>query len=183
MSVIMKALKDYIIPFIGLKVGEHHFDYQIDNTFFKNFEYDEFNSVDLKIDLRLEKKSTFLELYFLATGLINVNCDITNEPYNQAIQDEFKLVVKFGNEYNDDNEDILIVPHGEYEINVAQYIYELIVLAVPVKRIHPGIEDGTLQSDILSKLEELSPSQDSENKSSEDIDPRWNNLKKLLTDK
>ncbi len=179
----MKALKDYIIPYIGLKVGEHHFDYQIDNTFFHDFEYDEFNSVDVKVGLKLEKKSTFLELYFSASGDINVNCDSTNEPYNQVINDQLKLVVKFGNEYNDENEEILIVSHSDYEINVAQYIYELIVLAVPTKRIHPGIEDGTLQSDILSKLEELSPSEDNKIKTSEDIDPRWNNLKKLLTDK
>lgn len=179
----MKALKSYTIPFVGLKIGEHHFDYQIDNTFFQHFEYDEFNSVDVKIDLKFEKKSTLLELYFSAKGVVNVNCDITNEPYDQAIDDTFKLVVKFGNEYNNDNEDILIVPHGDYEINVAQYIYELIILAVPIKRIHPGIEDGTLESDILSKLEELSPQEDIKNKSSEDIDPRWNNLKKLLTDK
>ena len=179
----MKALKSYTIPFVGLKVGMHHFDFQIDNEFFEHFEYDEFNAVDVKIDLEFEKKSTLLELFFSAKGSVNVNCDITNEPYDQAINDDFKLVVKFGNEYNDDNEDILIIPHGEYEINVAQYIYELIILAVPVKRIHPGIEDGTLQSDILSKLEELSPSEDRKEKSSEDIDPRWNNLKKLLTDK
>ena len=179
----MKALKSYTIPFVGLKIGEHHFDYQIDNTFFQHFEYDEFNAVDVKIDLKFEKKSTFLELYFSAEGYVNVNCDITNEPYNQSINDDYKLVVKFGNEFNNDNEDILIVPHGEYEINVAQYIYELIVLAVPIKRIHPGIEDGTLKSDILSKLEELSPTEDHKSKSSEDIDPRWNNLKKLLTDK
>lgn len=183
MSVVMKALKSYTIPFVGLKIGEHHFDYQIDNTFFQHFEYDEFNAVDVKIDLKFEKKSTFLELYFSAEGYVNVNCDITNEPYNQSINDDYKLVVKFGNEFNNDNEDILIVPHGEYEINVAQYIYELIVLAVPIKRIHPGIEDGTLKSDILSKLEELSPTEDHKSKSSEDIDPRWNNLKKLLTDK
>jgi len=179
----MKALKDYIIPFVGLKVGEHHFDYQIDNTFFKNFEYEEFNAVDVKINLKFEKKATLLELYFYAEGLVNINCDSTNEPYDQFIDDQLKLVVKFGNEFNDENEDILIVPHGEYEINVAQYIYELIILAVPIKRIHPGIEDGTLQSEILSKLEELSPNADNKAKSSEDIDPRWNNLKKLLTDK
>lgn len=183
MNEIMKALKAYAIPFIGLKVGEHHFDYQIDNTFFQNFEYDEFNAVNVKVDLKLEKKTTFLELYFSVLGSVNVNCDITNEPYDQTIDDKFKLVVKYGDEYNYDNEDILILPHGDYEINVAQFIYELIVLAVPAKRIHPGIEDGTLQSDILSKLEELSPKQGKEIKSSEDIDPRWNNLKKLLTDK
>ena len=183
MSVVMKALKDCIIPFVGLKVGEHHFDYQIDNTFFQNFEYEEFNAVDVKIALKFEKKTTFMELYFSASGVVNVNCDITNEPYNQTINDQFKLVVKFGNEYNDENDEILIIPHGEYEINVSQYIYELIVLSVPIKRIHPGIEDGTLQSDILSKLEELSPNKDNKTKSAEDIDPRWNNLKKLLTDK
>ena len=179
----MKALKSYTIPFVGLKVGEHHFDYQIDNTFFQHFEYDEFNAVDIKIDLKFEKKSTLMELYFSAKGSVNVNCDISDEPYNQVVNDDFKLVVKFGDEYNNENEEILIVSHGEYEVNVAQYIYELIILAVPIKRIHPGIEDGTLQSDILSKLEELSPSEDHKVKTSEDIDPRWNNLKKLLTDK
>lgn len=183
MSAVMKALKDYIIPFVGLKVGEHHFDYHIDNTFFNDFEYDEFNSVDVNIDLRFEKKTTLMELFFMANGHVNINCDLTNEPYDQVINDTFKLVVKFGNKYNDDNEDILIIPHGEYELNVAQYIYELIVLAVPVKRVHPGVEDGTLKSEILSKLEELSPNVDNKTKTSEGIDPRWNNLKKLLTDK
>ncbi|MCA0131234.1 YceD family protein [Winogradskyella alexanderae] len=179
----MKAMKKFLIPFRGLKIGEHHFDYQIDNTFFSNFGYEDFNDANIKIDIRFLKKSTLLELYFTATGDVNINCDVTNEPFNQPISDKYKLVVKFGESYNDDNEDILIVPHGEFEINVAQYIYELIVLAVPAKRVHPGIEDGTLQSEILSKLEELSPKHPNDSKKSEEIDPRWNNLKKLLTDK
>ena len=115
--------------------------------------------------------------------MVNVNCDTTNEPYNQKIKTDFDLVVKFGEEYNDENEDILIIPHGEYEVNVAQYIYELIVLSLPAKRIHPGIADGTLQSDILKKLEELSPKGLEEKEKTEEIDPRWNTLKKLLTDK
>ena len=119
----MKALKEYTIQFVGLKVGEHDFDYNINDTFFQNFEYEEFNEVDVKIDLKLLKKTTLLELFFKAEGHVNVNCDLTNEPYNQPIEDTFKLVVKFGEDYNDDNEDILIIPHGEYEINIAQYIY------------------------------------------------------------
>ena len=184
MSVIMKALKDYIIPFIGLKVGEHHFDYQIDNTFFLEFDYEEFNEADLKVDLLFEKKTTLLELNFNVSGAINVNCDVSNEPFNLEIEDSFKLVVKFGETYNNDNEDILIIPHGEYQINVAQFIYELVVLAMPAKKVHPGIEDGTLQSDILNKLEELSPLVGkTEENNTEDTDPRWDTLKKLLTDK
>ncbi|WP_040253026.1 YceD family protein [Psychroserpens mesophilus] len=180
----MKPLKDYTIPYVGLKIGKHHFDYQIDKKFFEHFEYDDFNDVDVKTELVFEKKTTLLELHFQVSGSVNVNCDITNEPYNQDINGTFDLVVKFGDEYNDDFEDIVILPHGEYEINVAQYIYELIILSMPAKRIHPGVEDGTLDSDILKKLEELSPKGlEEKEETSEGIDPRWNTLKKLLTDK
>ncbi|HEX9827961.1 MAG TPA: DUF177 domain-containing protein [Flavobacteriaceae bacterium] len=180
----MKPLKEYIIPFVGLKLGKHHFDYQINKAFLEHFGYDDFNDVNVATAIVFEKKTTLLELHFKASGTVNVNCDISNEPYNQKIKGTFDLIVKFGDEYNDEYDDILIIPHEEYEINVAQYIYELIILSVPVKRIHPGVKDGTLQSDILKKLEELSP-KDLENKekASEEIDPRWNTLKKLLTDK
>ena len=180
----MKLLKEFTIPFVGLKIGKHHFEYAIKQAFFEHFEYEDFNDVNINVDLEFEKKSTLLELHFKITGWVNINCDITNEPYNQIIENNFVLVVKFGDEYNDENIDILIVPHGTYEVNIQQYIYELSVLAVPIKRVHPGIEDGTLNSEILEKLEALSPKEQNENKEKEEeIDPRWNTLKKLLTDK
>ncbi|WP_027138010.1 YceD family protein [Gaetbulibacter saemankumensis] len=179
----MKPLKEFTIPFVGLKVAKHHFEYKIEQAFFEYFEYKEFNDVSVDVHLELEKKSTLLELHFKISGFVNVNCDLTNEPYNQPIENEFDLVVKFGDEYNDEHINILIVPHGTYEINVQQYIYESIVLAVPIKRVHPGIKDGTLDSDILKKLEELSPKQKEKKNEEDEIDPRWNTLKKLLTDK
>jgi uncharacterized metal-binding protein YceD (DUF177 family) len=179
----MKPLKEFTIPFVGLKVGKHDFDYKIEKTFFEHFEYEEFNDVTVVVNLVLDKKETLLELNFKIAGFVNINCDLTNEPYNQTMENEFELVVKFGDEYNDEDTDILIVPHGTYEINVQQYIYELIVLGVPIKRIHPGVEDGTLDSDILKKLEELSPRLKEEKDKEEETDPRWNTLKKLLTDK
>ena len=179
----MKRLKEFTIPFIGLKLGKHHFEYNIRQKFFEYFEYEDFNDANINVAVILEKKTTLLELNFKISGYVNINCDITNEPYNQSINNEFDLVVKFGDEFNDENIDILIIPHAEYEINIQQYIYELIVLAVPLKRIHPGLEDGTLQSDILEKLEELSPRIEEEKAENNDIDPRWDTLKKLLTDK
>ncbi|MFD0834833.1 YceD family protein [Mariniflexile aquimaris] len=179
----MKPLKEFTIPFVGLKIGKHQFEYKIEEPFFEYFEYEEFNDVKVDVNLELDKKATLLELNFKITGAVNINCDVTNEPFNQHIENEFDLVVKFGDEYNDEDTDILIVPHGTYEINIQQYIYELIVLAVPIKRIHPGVEDGTLDSDILKKLEELSPKLKEEKDIEEEVDPRWNTLKKLLTDK
>jgi len=178
----MKPMKEYSISFVGLKVGSHEFEYKIEQKFFDYFEFYDFNNVNVNVELVLTKKTTLLELHFKINGFVNVNCDLTNEPYNQNIKSDFNLVVKFGEEYNDENIDILIIPHGEHEINIQQYIYELVVLAVPAKRIHPGIEDGSLNSEILKKLEELSP-KEQEGKPKEDIDPRWDTLKKLLTDK
>ena len=179
----MKLFKAFDIQFAGLKLGTHQYEYTIEQTFFELFEYDEYNSVSVKVRLELEKKTTLLELKLLAKGVVNVNCDLTNEPYDQSITSELEMVVKFGPEYNEDNEGILIIPHGAYEINVAQYIYELIVLAVPQKRIHPGVKDGTLDSDILKMLENFSPKSVKKTNSNKDIDPRWDSLKKLLTDK
>ena len=153
---MMKPLKECIIPFIGLKLGEHCFASTLAPTFFAFFEYEEFNDANVNVNVVLNKKTTLLELHFEASGTINVFCDLTYEPYNQGIDNNFDVVVKFGEEYNNENEEILIIPHAEYEINIAQYIYELIVLSMPSKRIHPGIEDGTLNSEILDKLEELS---------------------------
>ena len=179
----MNDLKEYLIPFVGLKIGKHQFDYQIDNTFFKNFDYDEFNDVSVKVDIVLEKKSTMLELDFKHKGTVNVPCDVSGEEFDLPIKGKLKLLVKFGDAFNDENEELLILPHGEYQVDVSQYIYELIILSVPLRRVHPGVKDGSL-SDVIEKLESLSPKENKkEEQQNNDIDPRWENLKKLLTDK
>ncbi len=174
-------LKEFNIPFSGLKLGKHEFVYEIENAFFESFDYQEFNGASIQVKAILEKMSTMMELKIKAKGTVNVDCDLTGEPYDQPISSDLHLVVKFGEEYNDEDDEILIIPHGEYQINVAQYIYEMLVLAVPQKRVHPGIVDGTLKSDILEKLEELQPKEKKE--PTDKTDPRWDDLKKLLTDK
>ncbi len=181
----MKDLKEFTIPFVGLKLGKHQFNFELKKAFFEHFEYDEFNDAAINLDVQLEKMSTLMEFTLKFNGTVNVACDTTNEPYDQEILGTYIFVVKFGEEYNDENEDLLILPHGSYEVNIQQFIYESIVLAMPLRRIHPGVEDGTLKSDILDKLEELSPKAIDENETpeDEDIDPRWDSLKKLLTDK
>jgi uncharacterized metal-binding protein YceD (DUF177 family) len=176
----MKHLKEFNIQFVGLKEGSHLFEYEINSKFFEAFNYDEFESSSIKISLEFIKKSTLLELTFTASGYVEVPCDVTNELYNQIVQDVFRLVVNFGPEFNDDNEELLILPHEAYEFNVAQFIYELIVLSVPSKRVHPKVLDGTMDSETLNKFEEL---EIKEVKAVEETDPRWDKLKNLITDK
>ena len=173
--------KEFDIPFSGLKQGKHGFSYTIDNTFFDSFGYDEFNAVAVVVKLLLNKTSTIMELDFDAAGTVNLDCDITSEPYDQPISSASRLIVKFGDAYNDEDDEILVIPHGEHQLNIAQFVYEMLVLAVPLKRIHPGIADGTLKSEALDRLEALTPKEKRHHK--EGNDPRWDELKKLLTDK
>lgn len=180
----MNKTKEYLIPFIGLKLGKHHFEYQISNKFFEIFDYHEFQNSDIKVNLVLEKKSTMLELGFKHKGTVNVPCDLTGEDFDLPIKGKMNLIVRFGETFNNDNEELLILPHGEFEIDVAQDIYEMIVLSVPLRRVHPGVKDGSLKTEALTKLNELAvKEQKKENKKEENIDPRWDKLKQLLTDK
>lgn len=178
----MKDLKDFNIPFIGLKLGSHLFEYKIDNTFFETFNFDEYFDADISAKVDFVKKTTLMEIDMHVKGTVNVPCDTTNVAFDQEIDGKLHLIVKFGPEYNDDNEDILILPHEAYQLNIAQHMYELIVLSVPSKRIHPKVIDGTMQSKALDKLNEL---QITTEKTVEDTetDPRWDKLKNLITEK
>ncbi|MBL7866781.1 MAG: DUF177 domain-containing protein [Flavobacterium lindanitolerans] len=181
----MRVSNEFLIPFIGLKLGKHQFEYQINKKFFEDFGYDEFESCDIKVNVVLEKKSTMLELHFKYKGTIHVPCDLTNEMFDLPVKGKINLIVQFGEAFNNDNEELLILPHGEHQVDISQYIYEMIALSIPLKRIHPGVKDGTLKTDILDKLDELkvNAKEQKADAKQEETDPRWDQLKKLLTDK
>ena len=173
----MKDLKEFNIPFVGLKEGKHLFQYKVDNTFFELYDYNEFEKSSIDVTLEFVKKSTLFELEFTASGTVNVPCDVTNEYFDLEITATLPLVVKFGQEYNDENEEILILPHEVYQFSVAQFIYEMIVLGIPNKRVHPKLLDGTMETEVLEQLEIK------EEKTVETTDPRWDKLKNLITEK
>lgn len=207
----MNIEKDFLIPFTGLKNGKHSFDFKVDSSFFENYNYNDFNHINAEINVLFDKKINLFELHFTAKGIANVPCDVTNQDFDMPIESEIDLVVKFGDSFNDDHDEILIIPFNEHQLNVAQYIYEMIVLAIPQKRVHPGVKDGTLDSaaldylgyvnededefgdlfddedeDIFNLIDDLDEEEDveeEEENTNKDIDPRWAELKKLLTDK
>ncbi len=185
--VEMSKTKEYVIPFVGLKLGKHKFEYQINNAFFEIFDYNEFQNSDIRVSVVLDKKSNLLEIDFKHKGTVNVPCDLTSEDFDLPVKGKLKLIVRFGDTYNNDNEELLIVPFGEFEIDISQYIYEMIVLSIPLRRVHPGIKDGSLKTEALTKLKELAIEEQKkkkkEEKKEENIDPRWDKLKQLLTDK
>lgn len=180
----MEKFRFYNVSFAGLSLGQHDFEFKITQSFFDLFEFEQdFHSPDLKINLILDKKNNFLELDFKLSGTVELNCDLTNEPYRQELDGNSSLIVKFGEEYDNSDDEVWVIPHGEHSVNIAQMIYEMTLLAVPVKRIHPDVLSGKSHSEMLDLLDEysLQEEEETEQESSneEEIDPRWEKLKQL----
>ena len=171
----MSKIKGFSVKFIGLKEGTHNFQFPLSKSLFETFEYSEFNSVDINVDLVLVKKSTIIELSLKGSGSVNINCTLTNEPFDYQINSKLNLLVKFGDSYNDENDELLVLPHGSHSIDLDQYFYEMVVLTMPIRNVHPDVENGTLDSEILNRLKEF----DINKEKNSNFDARWDKLKEL----
>ena len=161
--------KDFDIAFIGLSNGTHVFEFDLNDSFFELFEYDDYSQLRGKVTMEMVKSETVLDLSLNFSGSIQAPCDVTNEPFEQALNNAFEIQVKFGDAYNDENEELLILPHGEHQFNIAQMVYELVVLSIPAKLYGPNAGNG---------IEDYLEDEDEENET--DTDPRWDQLKDLL---
>ena len=159
-----------------MKEGIHLFNYELGNKFFKNFDYYDFFDAKLFAKLELEKQSTLLNLKFSFNGEIEVQCDVSMESFNLDLEAEHAVVVKFKDDIISTDDKVIFMPAGSHSIDVSHLIYESIILAVPQKKVHPGIENGSLKSEIVEKLEALKPKKNFKEKT----DPRWDKLKDLL---
>ena len=121
------------------------------------------------------KKTTVLELHMIGSGLANINCTLSNEPFDFEVNSKMKLLLKFGDKYDDSNDELIILPHGSHTVELDQFLYEMIVLSMPIRNVHPGIDDGSLKSDNLNRLKDF----DINKEKSSNFDPRWDKLKKL----
>jgi uncharacterized metal-binding protein YceD (DUF177 family) len=168
----------YTIPLSGLKEGHHTIDFEIDKKFFEQFEESEVKEGSLIANVEVDKRSTHLDMIIRISGGVRISCDRCLEPFLQPIQSENRLLVKFGKSIDDIDPDIISVPADEHELDLQQYIYEFIMLALPIKRVHPTDKKGNSTCDpvMLKKLEELIIEEEKIN------DPRWDELKKLMND-
>ena len=171
----MDKLRNYDVSFSGLKNGKHEFRFEIDKTFFQLFDTEqEFTNPRIEADVLLDKHTTFLEFEIRIHGLVELVCDITNDNFDYPIENEIKILVNFGEEYDDSNEDVITIPTGEHAFNVAHLIYENVMLSIPMKKISPDVSDEDLKI-----LDQFSPKEIEEEEKEDKSDPRWDALKKL----
>jgi uncharacterized protein len=166
----------FMIPLSGLKEGRYTYDFNIGDKFFEQFEESEIKEGNLYANIEMDKKSSHFEIVFKITGSVKISCDRCLEMFLQPIECENRLLVKPGKNRDLDDPDILIIPADEHELDIRQYLYEFIHLALPIKRIHPDDKDGksTCNPDMLDKIKEHIINYDKEN------DPRWDELRKLM---
>ena len=171
----MSKSSQFLLKFIGLKDGDHDFEYDLDNKFFISYDYLDFNDCSIKIKIHLIKKATVLELNIKGTGIANINCTLSNEPFDYEINSIMKVLVKFGDKHDYSNDELIILPHGSHTLELDQLFYEMIVLSMPIRNVNPGVEDGSIKSDILNRLKDF----DINKEKSSNFDPRWEKLKQL----
>ncbi|MGV8828500.1 MAG: YceD family protein [Breznakibacter sp.] len=178
----MDKLKDYTIAFKGLSDGKHEFVYHLDDSFFSQFDASLVETGDLKAMVGLLKSQTMLNFSFEIRGKVESVCDKCLGALEIPVRYRGDLLVKFGAEYDEPSEDIIVIPHDEYEINVAQWLYEFICISLPIRHVHKKDKDGNLACDpeMLEKLNQYLVVDKPESEVNDEVDPRWAALKNLV---
>ena len=96
----MERTSEFMLPFVGLKEGVHQFKYEIENTFFKAYDFNDFFDAKIKVELTFDKKATLMNLYFRAVGSVRVACDVTNEHFDFPIDTNYDWIIKFGDNFH-----------------------------------------------------------------------------------
>ena len=168
----MSIAKQFIIPFGGLSVGKHVYEFEIRDLFFDQFEYSEIEKSDVILNLTMYKESAMLILEFSLQGVITVMCDRCSDFFGIPIKGQYQLIVKFGEGKHEQTDEIIVIPYNDNNLDITHYIYEYINLLLPQSRVHPK---GQCNPEVIQKLEELA----STNKIGNTVDPRWEALKNL----
>ena len=149
----MEQITLYSIPFKGLKNGSYEFDFQVDDKLFEAYERVEIKSGDCKAHVELKRSETMLELNVAISGEVICECDRCLEDCPIAIDYEGDLVVKFSDETDYYDGDVMWISPADDVVDLTQYIYESIVLSLPYSRVH---EEGECNPEMLASFTEIS---------------------------
>jgi uncharacterized metal-binding protein YceD (DUF177 family) len=158
-------------------------EYDFGNEFFKAYGSDLVSSGSFHADVMLNKHETFIEADFHIAGQVELICDRSLEPFDFLIDEEHKIVFKFGDHDEEVTDEIIMIHRDTATLELGQYVYEFITLAVPLKKLHPRFKDEPDDEDDDAEVKLIyssgPDSPDSDGPEEGPIDPRWEALKKL----
>ena len=151
-------LKQYTLPHKGLSIGNHHFEFQVDDHFFDAFEGSELHRGSADVQIDLTKAERLLTLVFKIDGQVEVTCDRCLDEFMMPVHYEGTLQVRFSETEKESDGDVMWLSPNETEIPLGQYIYESISLSLPYRKIHPEDAQGNslCNPDMLSRFKIVS---------------------------
>lgn len=166
---------EYIIPIKDLSLGSHRYTYKIDDAFFADFEHLDADKglLNLVVDLMVE--SNLLDFRFHFTGYIELLCDRCLDDLKLNVENNFRLIVKYGEQFEEISEEVIIIPSSESNIDLCQFVYEYINLMLPIKKVHSGsdLRGDKCNKEMINQINKYSRQKS---------DPRWDALKKINID-
>jgi uncharacterized protein len=173
------GLKAFKVNIVGLSNKIHRFEYEIGNEFFNQYGTGLISEGTFHVEVTLDKRETFIEVRFLISGEAVLICDRSLDPFSQPMKIDKKVVFKYGEADEELSDEIMIIHRDTDSLELGQYIYEFIVLEVPIKKLHPRYKNE-IENDDEAEGKIIYTSQDSSDDNDEEqIDPRWEKLKKL----
>ena len=169
----MCGLESYKIDLKGVKDETTRLDFDLNDVFFGALDGSQLEHGALHVSVSIRKMAGFFELLFHTEGSVVVTCDRCLDDMDQPIETDNKLMVKLGDTYSEDD-DTVTIDENEGMLDLSWFIYEFIMLAIPIKHVHAP---GKCNSAMTQKLEELSGAVRSSEEEEEAIDPRWEKLK------
>jgi len=173
----VKGLREFEIPYVGLKLGVHKFEFDIDANFFKHFEDSLIGDCKVRVRLEFDKKETFFIANFFIDGNVKVECDRCLIPFDKEIFGDYVCYIKFAEDpaKMNDEPDVMYIAREQTVIDVSQLVYEYVNLCLPIQKMgceKPG-QEPQCNKEVLKYLS----IEDSKEKNEED--PRWAALKNL----
>ncbi|MBT1702336.1 YceD family protein [Chryseosolibacter indicus] len=173
------GVKAYSVNIIGLSNKEHHFNYEIKNDFFEQYGKGLVEGGNFTADVMLNKHETFIEADFKIKGEANLICDRSLDPFTYPVGVRKKIVFKYGDSDEEISDEIIMIARDKDSLDLGQYMYEFIGLEIPMKKLHPRYANEGEDENSEGKLIYSSGESSYNPESDEDIDPRWEKLKKL----
>ena len=179
----MKAHNDFIIPFSSLKSGKNLFSFKLNKTFFEAFNWDEFKKCTFNVSLELIKSTTMIDMFFVIEGEFTSLCDRCMYDIDLKVNQDYRQLIKLvESEQEIYNDEIEFLSLKAFEINIAPYIFEYVLLSMPSKKVHT-IESCNKESINILDNYLLTENYENDNLDSNNIDSRWDKLKELKNKK
>ena len=177
----MKKINEYDVNLVNLKDKIHEYDFDINDDFFALFEQNLVNGGSLKAHVVLDKSSLLLNFEFFIKGTVNLTCDRSLEYFDYPVDIKENLLVKYGDQEMELDENVLQIPQNTQNLNIAQHLFDYIGLAIPMKKLHPRFEvdDNTDDDILIYSTAKNSVGEDDENTPEESGDSRWDILRNL----